>query len=253
MEQAHLGADIVVVVFVVVHVIPGDVRQCRRHQVHAVEAMLRETMRRGLHRRVSATLGRQPRKKAMQHDRLGRGHGQRLLEPLALDAGGAERRRPVTQGRPNLAGEVRDRGLPVGSRDRHHHLWLSTMEGGRQPRQFGPGPRRQQEGHRQGTDVALCSLQTLGRADDRRRTLTHRVWREISAVQFGARHSDKDKPVANLAAVDGQTCHRHVRIRRRTGMGHGAQPQRSQRCSGLGHDPTPVMRPASAAVLPRLR
>ncbi len=249
-EQAHLRADIVVMIGVIVHVIARDIGQRRRLQPHPVDAMLCQTVAGRLHRRVGTAFVRQPRQQRVQSHRLRRGHAQRLLEALTLDTRCAECRCGQPQRCPDLPREAGDRGLAVGPRDGHHRFRLLPVERRCNPRQHGPRIACHEKRHRQLPDIGLGDLEARLGADHRRGPLAHGILRERRAIQFQPRHRDEDESLADLAAVDGQAGHLPRRLGRRTGMVQRRQAERLERVGHRVRLPIPIARPALLAPRP---
>ena len=119
-EQPRLGVGIVVHVTVVIEMIARQVGQHRDVERRAVDAPLREAVRRHLHRARDCALLPVLRETLLQFDGVGRGvecRGERTREAVAdgADDGGL-----AAQLRQSLRDPVRHRGLAVGAGDADH-------------------------------------------------------------------------------------------------------------------------------------
>ena len=90
-EQPQLGGEVILFRRVVIHVVARQVGEAGGGEPDAVEALLVEPVRGGLHRQMGDAVRRQPRQSLMQRDRIGR--RQRAIDRQRArdDADGAER------------------------------------------------------------------------------------------------------------------------------------------------------------------
>ncbi|MEI9888465.1 MAG: hypothetical protein WDN08_18585 [Rhizomicrobium sp.] len=92
-EQAELGAQVVLEVCVVVHVVAGDVGEAAGRDLDAIEAELVEAVAGGSSARMLDAVVLQLRQQAVDFDRIGRGVLERDLsfgrhDPHGAQAGG---------------------------------------------------------------------------------------------------------------------------------------------------------------------
>ena len=124
LEEARLGGEVGVGVRVVIHMIAGDVGERRRGDADAIQPVLREPMTGCFQRQMVDAVFRELGEHAVQLDRVRRRVPERLPFTLRADAEGAEGSSLAARGPPDLAGEVRHRGLAVGAGDADHDFRL---------------------------------------------------------------------------------------------------------------------------------
>ena len=127
-EQAHLGAEIVGEVGVVVEMVAGDVGEAAGRDLHAVEAELVEAVAGGFEREVLDAVLLELRQQAVDFDRIGRGVAERNLAVRRDDADSAQARGRLTERGPDLADEGDDGGFALGAGDGGDGLRLRAEE-----------------------------------------------------------------------------------------------------------------------------
>ncbi len=200
-EQPELGREIGLDARMIIEMIAAQIGEAARRDTHAVEPMLVEAVRRRLDREMSDAFARQFRQRAVQVDRIGR--GQRAID-FALaghDADGADAGGLVSERRPYLPGEGRDRGLAAGAGHRCDHLRLAWINFRSQERERPPGilDLHEHRARRQRRRIAL--------ADDGRGTSRSRLRGKGKTVGLGPRHRHEHVAALDLAAVRGDARH----------------------------------------------
>ena len=127
LEEAGLGGEVGVGVGVIVHVVAGDVGERRRSDADAIQPVLREPMAGRLQRQVLDAVFRELGEHAVQGNGIGRGVFKGSPRAIGVDAEGAEGGSVAARGPPDLAREVRHRGLAVGAGDADHDFRLRTV------------------------------------------------------------------------------------------------------------------------------
>ena len=127
-EQAQLGAQVVLEVRVIIHVVAGDVGEAAGRDLHAIETELVEAMAGGFQRQMVDAVLLQLRQQAVDFDRIRRGVLERDLAVRRHDADGAEAGGRHAQRGPDLAHEGDDGGFALGAGDGGDGLGLGAEE-----------------------------------------------------------------------------------------------------------------------------
>ena len=112
----------------IVEMVAAEIGEGAGRDAHAVEAMLVEPVRGGLHREMRHAFAGELVERAVQRHRIGRGEraidlARRRDQPDGADAGGL-----LAERGPDLAREGGDRCLAAGAGDRRDHLRLARKE-----------------------------------------------------------------------------------------------------------------------------
>ena len=200
LEQPQLGRPVAVHVPVIVQVILGEVQEACGLEGHAVQPALVDAVGRGLQGQVGDAHAGQLRQKLGHVPGVRRGQAGRRQLHIQVRPRGQDAERPHAGGAApgageDLAAEGGDRGLAVGTRDRHAHRRLRAPEaGGGQ----GVGPagigdlqdrNLQPVNGRSGEDGGCAGLDGLGG--------------EGRAVGLGAWQGGEQEAGLDLAAVSG--------------------------------------------------
>ena len=112
----------------VVHVVAGEIGERASGEAHAVEPLLVEAVRRGLHGEMGDAACGEPVEELMERDRV-RG-GQRSVDGQRArhDAERPDRSGFMRKRLPDLAHEGDDRGFSAGAGDRDDRLGLARIE-----------------------------------------------------------------------------------------------------------------------------
>ena len=145
-EEAKLRLKIGFHVGVVVEVVAAEIGEGGGREAHAVEALLLDSVRGGLHREMGDPLARELVERAVQQDRVGRreraiggGTGPDHAERAQARGLSPERRE-------DLAGEIHDRCLAGRAGHRHEGFGLIWVEPRGRGRQGGPRIRYEDRG-----------------------------------------------------------------------------------------------------------
>ena len=209
-EQPLLGGAVGIDVRMVVEMIAGEVGEGGGSEPHTVEPALLEAVARRLHGDALGPRRGGVAENPVQRQRVGGGEGGGLLE-RALDAGGADADRLVSERVPDLAREACDRSLSVGPghRDGGLRLPVEPRRGGE--RVGAPGilddddlgclrrqPRRLDEGGARGV------------GQDRSGAALQRPRRVLRAMRVRPRQGGEEKPAAHGGAVMREAAHRRI-------------------------------------------
>ena len=193
-EEAQLGGEIVLDRRVIVHVVAGQIGEGAGGETNAVEPLLVEAVRRGLHREMRDARVGEPIEGSMQLDRVRRRQrsvdGQRARD----DADRAERGGLAAERTPDLPDEGRDRGLAAGAGDGDDGFGLPREEARGGARERGAGVGDPDEGRAGGGRRPL--------ADDSHGPARERVADMLEAVVLRSGEREEDVARLDLAAVD---------------------------------------------------
>ena len=203
-EKPGLGLKIGLECFVIIQMVLAEIGKARSAQLHPIKAILRQPMRRGLHRGMGDAGMGAFGQRALQGNGLGRGMGQGGgIGPL--DTGGAQVHRLKAQGHPDLAGKGGHRCFAIGAGHGHHGFGLGAKPQCRCISQCLARVFSHHQRHPAALHRRPCQCGTFGIGQHRHRAFFQR--RRHKACAMGLRAGQRGKKIAraHLAAVNGQT------------------------------------------------
>ena len=128
LEQDQLRVEVGFLRRMIIHVVACEVCEPSHGDAHAIDAMLVEAVRGGLHREMRDAVLGEAIERARKLDRIRRRERAVGFHFRRDEADGADARRLAAERCPDLACERRDRCLAAGARDGGDYARLAWME-----------------------------------------------------------------------------------------------------------------------------